>query len=545
MVHARVVLPPSVGAHLVSVDGFTTKPPGLIKVVRKGDFLAVVAEGEWQAIEAMSRIKATWNETPLLTGSGNVFGYLRTAPVKARANIGPQRGNVDTALAGAAKTVSAQYNFPGHYHGMIGPPCSVVNVQGDQATCWAGTQAPAGTQREVARILGIPSSNVRVIPVENSGAYGRMGTDDATPAAAYISQQVGKPVRLRWMREQEHGWAPSQPPSAFNFRAGVDSTGKIVAWDHRVMTWGLATNEHLPTYLMAGAAPVAGGAFMQAPGGGDVGTYSFDNMRVVGDTVEAQLRGTYMRSPYRIATNFAGEQFLDEIAAATGQDPIALRLRHLADNTDPYTLTSIKPRMTAILDAVKQASGWETRSSPGPGAASKSRIVTGRGIAIVASQRSAYIANVAQIEVDKKTGKVAVTKMTVAADGGQIVNPNGIRAQIEGATIYSTSRALKEQVVFDKSKVISRDWVTYPILRFSEVPQEINIVLLDRPTLSQAGSFDSGRMGTYVNSGIGEPPNTIVPAAIGNAFFDATGIRMRQPPFTPARVRAALKAAGK
>jgi CO/xanthine dehydrogenase Mo-binding subunit len=251
-----------------------------------------------------------------------------------------------------------------------------------------------------------------------------------------------------------------------------------------------------------------------------------------------------MRSPGRIHTNFAGEQFMDEIAAATRQDPILFRLRHLSDNTDPYTLTSIKPRMTAVLDAVKQASGWETRPSPGPAAASKSRVVSGRGIAIVASQRSAYIANVAEVQVDKKTGKVRVTKMTVAADGGQIVNPTGIRAQIEGATLFSMSRALKEQVVFDKSKVMSTDWVSYPILRFEDVPEAVNVVLIDRPTLSQAGSFDNGRMGTYVNSGIGEPPNTVVPAAIGNAFFDATGVRMRQAPFTPARVRAALKAAG-
>ncbi len=543
MVHARVVMPPSVGAHLVSVDGFKTKPEGLIKVISNGDFLAVVTKEEWQAIEAMSSIETTWNETPSLSGSGDVFGWLRTAPVTTQKNVVPPVGNVDTALAGAAKTFSAQYNYPGNNHGMIGPSCAVANVQGNQCIVWSGTQSPFDTRTAVATMLGLPATSVRVLPVEGSGAYGRMGTDDAAPAAAYISQQIGKPVRLQWMRQQEHGWAPPQPPAAFNLRAGVDSTGKIVAWDQQVWTWGYSSDV-LPAILMARVAPTAGAALLHGPGGGDVGTYSFDNMRLVGNTVPAQLRGTYMRSPGRIAENFAGEQFLDEIAAATGQDPIAFRLRHLANNMDPYTLASIQPRITAVLQAAQQASGWQNRPSPGPDASSNKRVVSGRGIAIVASQRSSYIANVAEVEVDRKTGKVRVKRMHVTVDAGQIVNPNGIKNQIEGATIYSTSRALKEQMVFDKSKVLSTDWVTYPILRFNEIPQEINVTLLNQQTLSPAGSFQNGGMGNYVNSGIGEPPNTVVPAAIANAFFDATGVRMRQLPLTPTRVRATLKAAG-
>ena len=228
-----------------------------------------------------------------------------------------------------------------------------------------------------------------------------------------------------------------------------------------------------------------------------------------------------MRSPGRIQVNFAGEQFMDEIASATGQDPIQFRLRHLADNTDPYTLASIKPRMQAVLQAAQRVSGWDIRPSPGPGAKSSDRVVSGRGISIVASQRSAYVANVAHVEVDKKTGRVHVSRMDVVVDAGQIVNPRAIEAQITGATIYAASRALKEQVVFDKSKVTSVDWVTYPIMRFTEIPEQINVTLLDQPNLSPAGSFDNGGMGSYVNSGIGEPPNTVPPAAIGNAIFDA------------------------
>jgi nicotinate dehydrogenase subunit B len=259
--------------------------------------------------------------------------------------------------------------------------------------------------------------------------------------------------------------------------------------------------------------------------------------------VPALLRGIYMRSPGRIQVNFAGEQFMDEIASATGQDPIQFRTRHLADNTDIYTLASIKPRMQAVLQTAQKVSGWDTRPSPGPGARSSDRVVSGRGIAIVASQRSSYVANVAEVEVDKKTGLVRVKRMYVVVDAGQIVNPRAIESQITGATIYATSRALKEQMVFNKSKVTSFDWVTYPILRFLEIPDEINVTLLDQPTLSPVGSFDNGGMGSYVNSGIGEPPNTVPPAAIANAIFDATGVRIRQAPFTPARVRAALKAA--
>jgi CO/xanthine dehydrogenase Mo-binding subunit len=535
MLHARVVMPPSVGAQLVSVDGFRTRIPDLVKVVSKGDFLAVVARSEWGAIQALVNIKATWRETPSLSGNGEVFQYLRTAPVlKTQNTVGPQ-GNVDTAIAGAAKTISAQYNYPVQMHGMIGPSCAVADVQGNQATVWSGTQGPFTTQSSVATILGIPVNNVRIIPAESSGAYGRLGDDDASPAAAYLSQQVGKPVRVQWMRQQEHAWSPQYPASAFSFRAGVDSTGKIIAWDHQEWAWATAGGNlsgqlSTRTPLALTATPT-----IRPPGGAEVSAYAFDNMRVVGNTVAPQFRGAAMRSPGRIQVNFAAEQFLDEVAAATGQDPIAVRLRYLADNTDPYTLVSIKPRMMAVLQAAQQASGWQARPSPGPDAASNKQVVKGRGVSLVASQRSSYVANVAEVEVDRKTGKVLVNKMTVVVDAGQIVNPTAIKSQIVGATLYATSRALKEEVAFTKTKITDVDWVTYPILRFTEVPN-VEVTLLDQPTLSPAGSFASG-VGSYVNSGIGEPPNTIVPAAIGNAIFDATGVRMRQLPYTPARVR--------
>jgi len=422
-------------------------------------------------------------------------------------------------------------------HGMLGPSCAVADYHDGQVTVWSGTQGPTSTQAAVAAMLEIPVTSVRLRPAESSGAYGRLGTDDAAPAAAFLSKQVGKPGRLQWMRPHENSWSPQYPPSTFSFRAGVDATGKVVAWEQQEWTWNTSSPE-LSLMLASRGGPVVGAVtFHRPPGGGDVSAYQFDNQRQTGSGVAPLFRTTAMRSPGREQINFSGEQFLDEIAAGTGQDPIAIRLRHLGENADPYTTQSTAPRMKAVLDGIKLAAAWQTRPSPGPGASSDARVVSGRGISLVASQRSSYIATVADVTVDRKTGKVRVTKLRSVVDAGQIVNPLGIKRQIEGAMLYATSRALHEQVVFDKKKILTSDWVHYPILRFNEVP-EIEITLVDRPDLR--GANDS-----FVNSGIGEPPNTVVPAAIGNAFFDATGVRMRDLPLTPARVRAALAAAGK
>ena len=367
MLHARLVLPPSVGAHLVSVDGFRKKPEGLVKVVVKGDFVAVVTQEEWQAIEAMTFLKTTWNEKDSLPGNGDVFGYLRSTTPFKQTPVG-SNGNVDAALASAAKQFAAQYNYPGQSHGLIGPQCAVADVQGAQCTILTPTQVPFSTQAAVATMLGVPTNNVHLMYVEGSGQYGRGGLDDAGVAAAYISQQVGKPIRVQLMRQQETGWGPAFPPSAFTFRAGVDSTGQIVAWDHVEAAWGTNGLE-LPLQLAAGQdVTTTGGPSNRPPGGGDVATYAFANYRQIGKSVPALLRGIYMRSPGRIQVNFAGEQFMDEIASATGQDPIQFRLRHLADNTDIYTLASIKPRIQAVLQTAQQVSGWDTRPSPGPGA---------------------------------------------------------------------------------------------------------------------------------------------------------------------------------
>jgi nicotinate dehydrogenase subunit B len=516
MLHARLILPPSPGAHVVKVGTLPTGADG-VRVVRKGDFVAVVARTEWAAIRAAENLDVTWSQAQTLPGNDGVFAYLRTAAPQFPEQVAKKTGDVDAAMKGAAKTFAAEYNYPSQNHGMIGPSCGVADVRGSEATVYAGTQDPATTRASIAKLLHIPEQSVRVIPVEPSGCYGRLGLDDATVGAAFISQQVGRPVRVQMTRGQEHTWEPLQPPSTFTLRAGVDASGKVIAWDHEEWTWGFVGDELAPMLVPAGRITAASPPFTRLPGGGEISLYAFDNMFVRGRGAPALLRGLYMRSPGRIQVNFAGEQFMDEIAAATGQDPIAFRLRHTTD-----------ARTVEVLNAVAQASGWQTRPSPNPGAHSSERIARGRGVAVVASQRSTYVATVAEVEVDRRTGNVRVRKMTVAVDPGIVINPDGIRAQIEGATIYATSRALKEEIKYDRAKLTSSDWLTYPILRFTEVP-EIQIALLNRPELPPGG--------------IGEPPNTTPPAAIGNAIFDAVGVRLRQLPYTAARVKAALSPA--
>jgi nicotinate dehydrogenase subunit B len=517
MLHARLILPPSPGAHLIKVGGFSEPVPG-VRVVAKGDLVAVLSENEWAAIRGAQNLQTKWTTGYALPSSDAIFEYLRTAeaPAEYPKPVVKAAGDVDAAMRTATKTFTAEYNYPPQNHGMIGPSCGVADVRGREATVYAGTQDAATTRTSIAKVLDVPEQNVRVLPVEPSGCYGRLGIDDATVAAAFLSKQVGRPVRVQLMRGQEHTWEPGQPPSSFTLHAGVDASGKVIAWEHHEYTWALVLDE-LPLMLVPKANISSQmPPFFRQPGGGDVSAYAFANMRQTGNTALPLLRGTAMRSPGRIQVNFAGEQFLDEVAAATGQDPIAFRLRHVAD-----------PRAAAVLNEVAKASGWQTRPSPSPDARSTGRFARGRGVSLVANQRSTYVANVAEVEVDRRTGTVLVKRMTVAVDPGLIINPDGIRAQIEGATIYATSRALKEEVKLERTKVATDDWLTYPILRFSEVP-DIVISLINRTDQPPGG--------------IGEPPNTIPPAAIGNAIFDATGIRIRELPFTPARVKAALNA---
>ena len=517
MLHARLVLPPAPGAHVVRVGALDAASHGKVQLIVKGDLIGLVAANEWNAIRAAEKLHVDWTAPQALPGGDGFASYLRTAPpMFPQKQPSPPVGDVDAALAGAAQTFAADFNYPAQSHGMIGPACGVADVRTDHAVVYAGTQDPGATRAAVADMLRMPLESVRLIPVEPSGAYGRLGLDDATVAAAVLSHAAGKPVRVQFTRDQEHTWAPLQPPSSFTMRAGVDATGKIIGWDQQEWSWAWVDAE-LPLMLVPKDDIIGKRVpLFRGVAGGESNAYSFDTMRLRSNTAPPLLRGWAMRSPGRVQVNFAGEQFIDEIAAATGQDPIVLRLRHVTDE-----------RTLAVLHRVADLSRWQTRPSPHPDARSSARIAHGRGVALVANQRGTFIATVAEVEVDRVTGHVAVKRIFSAVDPGLVVNPNGLLAQIEGATIYGTSRALKEQITHDRSRVTSDDWKSYPILRFTEVP-EIAVAVINRPELPPGG--------------IGEPPNTTPAAAIGNAIFDAAGIRLREIPYSPARVKAALAA---
>ncbi|MBI4468973.1 MAG: xanthine dehydrogenase family protein molybdopterin-binding subunit [Acidobacteria bacterium] len=519
MLHGRLVRPAGLGSTLVSVDESSVKNlPGFVKLVVKGNFVGVVCEREEQAIQAQEKLKVTWSDWAGLPGHENVFNDVRSQPPETRiANPNPTRvqGDVDAAMGSASKILKATYECPWSAHTMLGPSCAVADVQTDKATIWSGTQWPRYTQKDIAFLLELPTESVRVIWVEESGSYGRLAAADAAADAALLSQAVGKPVRVQWTRAEEHAWAPHQPLGVNDFRAGLNAEGKIVAWD--VEAWTSSTHDTgrgggLLAMRLIGKDPGPKVTLSaSAPGSGH---YVFPNVRGAGHTVKPLLRAIYMRSPSSFANNFAYESFMDELAAAARIDPVEFRLRHLTNS-----------RLIAVVNAAAAKAGWQTRPSPKPDADSTARFATGRGLAIQL-QSGASVATVVEVEVDRETGKVRVKRVVVAFETGIIVNPDGLLNQVEQATLQGISRALMEEVQFDKSNVTSVDWVSHPILKFSEIPT-VEVQLINRPDLPPEGA--------------GEPGTTPPTAAIGNAIFDATGVRIRRKPFTPERVLAALK----
>ncbi len=517
MLHGRVVRPtPQSGATLVSVDEASVADvPGLVQVVVRGNFVGVVAEREEQAILAARRLRVQWSPPVGLPRQDALFSVVRELPSDDR--LLEEAGDVAAALAGAAKTVQATYEFPFQMHAMMGPSCAVADVRPDSATVWSGTQAPHVLQVDLARALELPVERVRVIYTEGSGCYGRYRTDDAALDAALLSQAVGRPVRVQWMRADEHGWEHYNPAMLFSVRGGLDASGRVVAYDYEA--WSA---RHTGQRLLG---EQTGGAWILPLDPVFIGHdtlmfYDFPNRRYV---LHAQgqsiLRNGNNRSLGGMPSGFAGEAFMDELAAAAGADPVAFRLRHLKDE-----------RARAALEAVAAAAGWEPRPAPKPGA-SRTGLATGRGVALVEYGGPDYltwIAMVAEVAVDQASGEVRVPRIVVAHDCGLVVNPDGVRNQIEGNVLQSLSRTLHEEVQFDTSGVTSLDWRTYPILTFAEVPDAVEIVLLDRRDLAPAGA--------------GEAATVPTAAAVANAIFDATGVRLRRVPFTPERVQAALRA---
>jgi nicotinate dehydrogenase subunit B len=514
MLHGRVIRPPALGATLLAVDESSLAGIPDVRVVRIENFLAVVAPDEWAAVRAARALKATWSEWQGLPGSAGLDRYVRESAVERTETL-VNRGDPAAALPTAVTQLAATYSWPFQSHASLGPSCAVADVRPEGTTIWTASQGPHGLRRNLAKIFGIPEDKLRVIFLDASGSYGTNGGDDAAADALLLSKTVGRPVRVQWTREDEHGWDPKGPPQVLEVRGGIDADQRIAAWETQM--W-LPAN--VPGHRPFLAVDAAGLPQAHGRGAGQIAQngdppYTAANVQVLVHWLkETPLRLSNLRAPGKIANVFAVESFTDELAAAAGADPVAFRLHGLTD-----------PRAIDVLKRATEMLGWQARSSPNPQPV-QDKVLTGRGVAYARYKHSEnYVAMAMDVAVDPASGRIAVRRVTCAHDCGLVVNPDGLRNQIEGSIVQTLSRTLHEEVTFDRARVTSVDWVSYPILTFPEVPA-IEVALLDRPGLPPIGA--------------GEASTVPVPAALANAVFDATGVRLRAVPFTPDRVKAAL-----
>jgi nicotinate dehydrogenase subunit B len=510
MLHGRVIRPPKIGSSLLSVDESSVSGvAGLVKIVRQGDFLGVVAEREEHAIEAARLLKVEWKGGRILPDDQDLYGAVRRSKL-IKTDVVTNSGNVDSALANAAKILEATYTYPVQLHAMLGPSCAVADVRDGRATVWSGSQWIQGDRRNLARMLGLPLESVHLIWAEASGSYGRLGCDDAAADAALLSQAVGRPVRVQWMRHDEHGWEPMSPAMAMDVRAGLDAQGHITAFDFQQWSQSHSRGEsgNFLAWRLAGGNP----DWERLSGGPYSPSYEFPNTRMLGHFVEELFRSIYLRAPGRIQGNFAIESFLDEIAADQRTDPVEFRRHHLKD-----------AMALQVFDAAVQKAAWQARPSPLSNA--DKSVVSGRGISFGEHGPEKRAAIVVEVEVDRSTGRVHVSKIVIATACGRIINPQGLRHQVQGAVLQGISRSLFEAVKFDRSHVTSLDWRSYPVLTFADVP-EIETILIDQRDIEPSGA--------------GELATVPVAAALCNAIYDATGVRLRQIPFTPDRIKNAL-----
>jgi nicotinate dehydrogenase subunit B len=517
MLHGRAIRPATVISKPSSVDESSIAHiAGIVKIVQEGSFVGVVAQTEWAAIQAARQLKVTWStpQRKYPSTKQEVFDYLR-ATRSVKDQVAVSRGNPQSELGNATKVLETTVQWPLQLHGMIGPSCAVADVRGDRATVWTGTQSPFGTRTRIAGLLGIPEKDVHVIYTEGSGSYGRLQNDDCSEDAALLSRAVGKPVRVQWSRADEHGWEMKGPAQVVTVRAALDKSGKVTAWDFldRSFPWSEEGNPLLAS-RQTGLKPNSVGFGNGAGAGGEI--YTFDNQKVAAALIPwvwedpMPLRTGNLRAPGEPARSFASETIMDDLASSAGVDPVKFRLRYLTDK-----------RLIETLNAAAKQANWEKKPSPQSPQSAKAK---GRGVAI-GDRTGTMTAAVAEVEVDKSTGKVSVTRITLAQDCGLIVNPDGVKNQIQGNVIQGVSRTLLEEVKFDQSGIKSLDWMTYPIIRFPDIP-DIDIVLINRPEMHSLGA--------------GEAAIVPVPAAISNAIFDAIGVRILDVPITPERVLHAI-----
>ncbi|HSB82744.1 MAG TPA: molybdopterin cofactor-binding domain-containing protein [Candidatus Methylomirabilis sp.] len=517
MLHGRVIRPPAIGATLLSVDESSIASIPGARIVRVGGFLGVVAEAEWNAVRAARHLKTTWSSWAGLPEHAALFTSVRGTPVERDETIA-KRGDLSSLTSGAGRTLNAVYQWPIQTHGSIGPSCAVADVRPDRATIWTASQATHKFQPAFARILGLPREKVRLIYLDGSGCYGMNGHEDAAADAALMSKAVGRPVRVQWTREDEHGWDPKGPPQLLELRAAVDASGQVIAWD--AQAWLPAATAGLPNIPLL--APQEAG--IPQPLGRSAGLiqqnvdppYQFPNVQAVVHWLkDTPLRPSNIRAPGKVANSFATESFTDEVAALVHSDPLALRQRYLTN-----------PRGQEVLRRLAARMAWVPRPSPRQ-ADPTATFLTGRGLAYVHYKHSEnHVAMGMEVEVERGTGRIRVTRVVCAHDCGLMINPDCVQSQLEGSILQSISRTLLEEVTFDRSRVTSLDWSSYPILTFPDAPV-MEFELIDRP--------DQPPMG------VGEAASTPVPAALANAVFDATGVRLRSVPFRAERVKAALE----
>ncbi len=519
MLHARVVRPPSYGAELIECDtSAVEKMPGVAKIVRDGNFLAVVAAKEYQAVKAMWALSeaAKWRETAKLPRQDNLPEVLTALPSRDETIF--QQGNPSAA---GARTIEATYTRPYQAHGSIGPACAVAQWRDDTMTVWSHTQGVYPDRAGIAEMLRVPPAKVRVIHVEGSGCYGHNGADDAAADAALIARALpGVPVRVQWMREQEHAWEPFGPAMVTKLKASLDDSGTIVDWNFEVwsnthsMRPGGAGSMLAAQHMAQPFTPPAPRAIPLPEGGGDrnaIPIYRFANAKVVHHFIpEMPLRVSALRGLGAYHNVFSIESFMDELAIAAGADPVEFRLKHLDDK-----------RGRDIVEKAAHEFGWHKGQKIAPD--------RGYGFAFARYKNlAAYCAVASEVEVNRQTGRPRLVRAVAAVDSGQVVNPDGLINQIEGAILQSMSWTLYESVGFDDTRITSVDWQTYPILRFDAVPERVDVHIINRPGQPFLGSGETGQ----------GPAG----ASIANAIADATGKRLRHLPLTRKRIKDAIDA---